>query len=471
MASLKFLLGSIPSTVKIEQHEKALIEEYNKLVAFAGSDELARYQELDTLVNSAGFKQEAARIKGLTYQGSQEHSKEKEYKTLCASKEIKLYFRTCDSESLKKYNKLDGSDKIGHYEELERLVNSSAFRDKKKQTKSKLFRETPEYASQQEYLKLKSSSEIKDYYKFKKSKDLANYKKINGSAMLARHEELKAYLETDGFRSQKEYLLDKKRFEKTEMYDRIQEYETLKKSNDIVWYFKVKDSNKFDLIKTRVLTFSEEFDHPAIDENKWLTTYYWGDKLLKERYSHESDLHLHTEKGNFDIRNSVLTISTKPQKVEGKAWSPKSGFSKKEFSYTSGQINSSKSFRQQYGTFTAKIKLDNPSAKSAFWLAGEKITPHIDICRTAKGKVWFDIFRSEKSFAKTSLPGKYSKEFFIFTLEWKPDKLVWKVNGEVVFTQTGNIPQEPMYLTIAGGVDTPLSTVPNMEIDWIRVYK
>ncbi|MBE0676014.1 MAG: glycoside hydrolase family 16 protein, partial [Bacteroidales bacterium] len=328
-----------------------------------------------------------------------------------------------------------------------------------------------EFAKLQEYKKLKASPEIKGYYSFAKSKEYANFRKIDGSATYSKYEELKAYLATSEFTERKSYLLDTKRYEKTEMFAQLKEYETLKKSNDIVWYFKVKDSNKFDVIKKRELTFSEEFEQTALDEKKWLTYYYWGDKLLKENYSLEGDLHIHTPKGNFDIRSSVLSITTKPQKTEGKVWSPKTGFVKKEFSYTSGQINTGKSFRQKYGIFTAKIRLDNPAAKSAFWLLGDTMTPHIDICRTGKGKVWFDIFRSEKSPAKASLPGKYAGSFYIFTLEWTPEKLVWKVNGEEVFAQTGNIPQEPMYISLAGGVNTPLSTVANMEIDWVRVYK
>ena len=57
MSTLKLMLGMIPSTSKIEQAEKALITEYEKMIAFAGSDELAKYTRLDENVNSAGFRQ------------------------------------------------------------------------------------------------------------------------------------------------------------------------------------------------------------------------------------------------------------------------------------------------------------------------------------------------------------------------------------------------------------------------------
>jgi beta-glucanase (GH16 family) len=318
---------------------------------------------------------------------------------------------------------------------------------------------------------LKGSPEIKEFYKFKTSKEYANYLNTDGSARLARYNELKDYVASEEFKKQKEYLLDKKRFEKTEMFKEYQEYLKLSKSEDIVWYFKVKDSNKFNILKSREMTFNEEFDGDKLDTNKWLTNYYWGEKLLKDRYSVESDLQSYTEKENFEIRNSVLKITTKPQKVTGKLWSAANGFTTKEFSYTSGLINTGNSFRQKYGIFSAKIKLGDPNAKNAFWMLSEKITPHIDVCRTSNGKVWFDHFSSNGNNPKTSLGSRYANGFYIFTLEWTSDKLVWKLNDTEVFTQTTDVPQEPMYVLLAGGANKPLSGMTSMEIDWVRVYQ
>ena len=79
MASLKLLLGMIPSTSKIEQAEKALITEFEKLHVFAGSDQLARYNELDGLVNSSDFVQKRKEIESLKYKYSEESDKEKEF--------------------------------------------------------------------------------------------------------------------------------------------------------------------------------------------------------------------------------------------------------------------------------------------------------------------------------------------------------------------------------------------------------
>ena len=168
---------------------------------------------------------------------------------------------------------------------------------------------------------------------------------------------------------------------------------------------------------------------------------------------------------------AILKSYTKSQKVTGKVWSATKGFSTKEFSYTSGLINSGAGFRQKYGIFSAKIKLGDPNAKNAFWMLADKITPHIDICRTSKGKVWSDFFSSKGNNVKTSIGSRYANDFYIYTLEWTSDKLVWKINNTVVFTQTNDVPQEPMYVILSGGTDKPLNGMTSMEIDWVRVYK
>jgi hypothetical protein len=468
MASLKLLLGLIPSTSKIEQAEKALISEFEKLNTFSKSEQLAKFTELDKLVTSSDFLQKKKEIESLRYKNSEEYSKEKEYLSLQKAKDIVQYFRTIAGSDLKKFKELDGSEKISKYESLEKKVSSAEFREK---MKTKEFKDSDDSKILQDYKNQKDSSEIKEYYKFKASKELANYLNIDGSKRLARFNELKEFIATPEFKKQKEYLLDKKRFDKTEMFKELQEYNELKKSGDIIWYFKVKDSNKFDILKHRELTFSDEFDSEKLDTKKWLTNYYWGEKLLKDRYSVESDLQAYTEKDNFEIRNSILKINTKPQKVTGKVWSAAKGFSTKEFSYTSGLINSGNSFRQKYGIFTAKVKLGDPNAKSAFWMLADKITPHIDVCKTSKGKVWSDYFSAKGNVSKTSIGSRYANDFFIFTLEWTSDKLVWKINDTEVFVQTTDIPQEPMYVLFAGGLDKPINGTTSMEIDWVRVYQ
>ncbi|HAM08868.1 MAG TPA: hypothetical protein DDY34_10935, partial [Bacteroidales bacterium] len=300
MASLKLLLGLIPSTSKIEQAEKALIAEFEKLNTFAGSDQLAKYNELNEKVNSAGFTQKRKEIESLQYKNSEEFSKEKEFLSLQKAKDIVLYFKTVSGSELKRFREMDGSDKIREFESLEKYIQSAEFREKQKmrpitfkdtdeyrkliefnalkadaeikgflksglkedEKKSKTvlryeeldalmksadfiakknmkpitFKDTEEYKKLLEYNRVKSSVEIKEFYKFKASKEYANFLNTDGSARLKRYEELKELVAAPEFKEKKEYLLDKKRFEKTEMFREVQEYDKLKKDSDIIWY-------------------------------------------------------------------------------------------------------------------------------------------------------------------------------------------------------------------------------------------
>lgn len=548
MASLKLLLGMIPSTVKIELAEKSLINEYEKLQAFYSSDLLRRYNDLNDMVNSSAFIQKKKEIESLHYKDSAEYSEEKEFHSMEKAKDISLYFRTVSGPNLKRFADIEKSGKIREYEEIEKYISSAEFKAKqsappytfrdtdeyskfleyrqlksdpevrsykpfrktaatglkfwksvpkeavpkpqkvieyeklkayvsspsfieKKKMKPVTFRDSEEYKKLLEFNKLKNSDEIKFHYRFKSSREYANYKETEGSQRLARYNELKERIASAEFREKKNYLLDKKRFEKTSMFRDLQEYEKLKKNEDITWFFRVKESDKFNILKHRELTFSDEFDSDKLDSKKWITNYYWGEKLLKGRYSVEPDLQAFTEKENFEIRNSILKIVTKPQKVSGRVWSAAHGFATRDFDYSSGIINSGVSFRQKYGIFSAKIKLGNPAAKNSFWMLGNKITPHIDVCRTSGGKVLLDFFSNGDKPAKTSLGSKYANDFYIYTLEWTPDKLVWKINDTVAFTQTDNIPQEPLFVNLSGGLDKPINGMTSMEVDWVRVYQ
>ena len=526
MSTLKLMLGMIPSTSKIEQEEKALIAEYEKMIAFAGSEALAKYNRLNESVNSAGFRQKQKEIESLAYKGSEEHARETEFLNLRKAKDIVSYFRTEGSALLKNFSSLDGSSRIKEIEDLQLFVQSPGFKQKermkpvtfkdteeygkwlefkklkgdkevkknlnpekvkrfselqalvtssafllKKNMKPVTFRDSPEYQKLQELKTKKGASDVVSYYKFRDSKDYHNWVQVKDSARLKRYYELQEYLKTKEFNERKEYLLDRRRFEKTEMFRELKEYEALKNSPDIKWYFSVKDSNRFDILKNRELTFSDEFDGTAPDSSKWLNKYYWGDKLLHDSYSIATDLQCYTPSENFEVRHSVLRILTKPQKVNGKVWDPSKGFYTKDFNFTSGLINTGASFRQKYGIFTAKIKLSDPNVRNAFWLIGDRITPHANVCRSGHGKVWFDLFTSPGSHYKKSLGSKYLSDFYIYSLEWTPDAMVWKINGIEVMRQTTGVPQEPMYINLAGGVDKPIGGISSMEVDWVRVYQ
>ena len=196
MASLKLLLGIIPSTSKIEQNEKALITEFEKLHVFSESDVLARYNELNGLVNSSDFLQKCKEIKSLQYKNSEEYTKEKEYLSLQKARDIVLYFKTTSGNALKRFKEMEGSNKITEFESLEKFIQSPGFREKQKM-RPITFKDTDEYRKFDEYKSLKKDPEIKSFLKSKLKEE------IKKSKAILRYEELVTFIKSPEFLANK----------------------------------------------------------------------------------------------------------------------------------------------------------------------------------------------------------------------------------------------------------------------------
>ena len=118
------------------------------------------------------------------------------------------------------------------------------------------------------------------------------------------------------------------------------------------------------------------------------------------------------------------------------------------------------------------------SVAQAFWMVSDSMLPHVDVARYENGKLYSNYFwgkaeNPHKSISKTG-GAKYADNYFIYTLEWSPNKLVWKINDKVFKTQSSGVPQEEMYINFSSNLKKGSSGngLPSaMEIDWIRVYK
>ncbi len=148
-------------------------------------------------------------------------------------------------------------------------------------------------------------------------------------------------------------------------------------------------------------------------------------------------------------------------------------------------MNTGESFRQKYGAFEAKVRMRAaPSVFHAFWMRSEKAVPHIDIFRfSGKNKKKIEI---NNYWQENGDPGNlrnntdsiggmdFSKGFFIFRLEWYPDRLVWKINNTTIKEEDRGVPGEPMYIMFSSGVegDANGSGLPaSFDIDWVRCYR
>ncbi|NOU61554.1 glycoside hydrolase family 16 protein [Marinifilum caeruleilacunae] len=459
-------LRKASNTVAIEKKRDELRSDFEEFEQFSKSDELKQFNELELLVLSDDFKRNKKMIEGKSFKKSELFQEERAFKKYQRSRKFKTYFRLKDSSELSTYNLVADSEDLARFKELELLKKSSKLHKK----------ENAEEIA--EYKRLKSSARLKEYFKFQKSRALRIYKEMDNSAELEKYYQLEERISSEEFKEEKAFLLDKKRFEKTEDFKKLQEYEQLKSSEKFVKYFKLKNKNPFEELKKWELTFSEEFDSGSLDGNKWITRYFWGDKLMDKGYSLETDLHTFTDGENVKIAGSSASLIAKKESKEGLVWNPSLGFVPKKFDYTSAIINTGNSFRQKYGRFEAKIKVSNPAqVQNAFWMVADKSLPHIDVFKTLNGgKIMnANFWGSENAPQKQEFKVKgidLSKGYFIYTLDWSANELIWKINDVPVKTQTTGVPQDSMYLNFSVAVKEAANHLnAAMEIDWIRCYQ
>jgi beta-glucanase (GH16 family) len=479
LATLK-IFGRFPKTEEFEAIDNALRKEYDDFITFGESKDYADYLQLKSYIDSGEPKRLEEELKLLKYSGSQEQLKELELKRLSKDKALKNYFKVKDSENLNFTRNVELSGKPTRYKELKQIVESADYLAQRRLHKKD---NSEEYKQELVYKQLKKDSELKRYFKLMKSNEFKDYLSLEGSDRVTDFTELKNYIHSQAFADRKEYLLSNKKFEQTEEYRKLQEYESLKKSERIVWYESLKHSTKFDEIKRWGLVFSDNFDDKKLDESKWITRYFWGEALIKKSYSLAADKHCYTENNNIELNNSILKITTRKEEAEGLAWDLKMGFIPKKFEYTSGIVSTGLSFRQQHGRFEAKVKFtDTPGVYHAFWLVGDKMLPHIDVFRknakntSAQGSIYTAKEGSSKPLVlKSKLGGfNFSSNFFILSIDWNAESIVWKINGVPYMESTQNLPSMPTYLVFSSGVindATPDKLPASLEIDWVKCWK
>ena len=475
------LLGRFPKTEEYENQDKALREEYTEQIRFGQSEEYAHFLSLKAYVESGEPLRVRNELKSLKYPNSEEHAKEVEFVRLAKNNALKNYLRVKNSDSLNSFREIELSAKPIRYEELKQFVHSVEYRSSRKNHKKN---NSEEYQMELEFHKLRNDEDIKKYYRLKKWKPLCNYFELEDSPTAKKYFALQEYIDSPEFKERKAYLLSKNKFEQTEDFQKLTEYEALKKSEKIRWFISLENTKRFDDIKRWDLSFSDDFEGSNLNTHNWLTRYFWGEALMNKSYSLATDKHAYTDGKNISVSNSILTITTRKEASDGLSWDPKFGFIPKPFEFTSGIVNTGQAFRQQYGRFEAKVRFTMVSnVYHAFWLVSEKMLPHVDIIRQngkKSVKVQGSIFGvdgdgKKPRGLKTSLKGfDFSKNFFILGIDWTPAKMVWTINGIPYMETSRYLPNAPAYLVFSSGVsgNTNDNLLPaTLEVDWVRCWK
>ena len=399
-------------------------------------DELQDKNRLEEYVNSVDFRQKKELYKSKKYKDTDENRIIRQYEKLLNDVNIKLYYETKNSQILKDY--LD-------------------------------FKSNPDSLNLKSLSILEVSEKIEKLKNFEQSKEYKNYSQYHESLAVREFEELKKKISEPEFQQSNAFWANPDRWETTHEYRMEQRYRELIGDRTSTSGKRNKSSifKKYSQVK---LTFSERFDWDKLDNSRWSAGFHSGNPRLVGNYSFTNEHQANNNGRNVSASEGVLTIHTVELPNRALAWDIQKGFVEKDFKYTSDVIQTSATFKQKYGIFSAKIRCSG-ALHHAFWLSGDRKLPHVNIFHFNGAEITMGNANLHR-IDGVEITGISENQYFIYTLEWTPRALVWYLNNIEVYRTTENIPQEALYLGINSFIPKKMEPASGkFEVDWIKVFE
>lgn len=453
-------------------------QEFQRLEKSAG---IRAYKELhasDRLKRHEAFEQSESFKKYHQLKNAAERNKADRaiFRSLQRNSEIKAWFRFERSKKLRLYRETAESHELERYRELRHKINSDAFKEREAFLKDKKkFEKSEAFEKYSEYKRLAADDTVKFVLKFARSAKYKNYLDVKDSFDLKRYYELEELINSDAFKQQKAWLLDKKRWEKSDDGKKYQHYLSEKEKAAFVQYFRYKDAPDFDFLKNWTVAFEDDFSAPALDRQKWSTCLKAGEATLGKNYALPGDRSIFTSGANL-ITGQGLKIRVKKEPCEGVLWNASAGFIPETFDYSAGLLSGESTFVMQDGIVEVKLKF-NPvkSIVSSLYLCAGDNGRRVNVLEMGK--------RNTVGFLQRNANGKaesvgldisnLKKGDYIFTLEKQGAAFTWKINGTTVLQQNNADFDKPMHLEASSMVvdEVPASMLPaDFEVKWLKCY-
>lgn len=365
-----------------------------------------------------------------------------------------------------RFYEIEHSTEYKRYLELKDLTSSPDFTRKLNEIKRLTYKGSPEWSAEQKYKRLKKNKDVKSYLKNREN---------DTSSFVKDYLALEQQLTSEAYIQRKNYLSDKNRHKLSDEYQKLEEYQQLSKSKTVAEYFRLKKRYERIFAERDVweISFQENFALSPFSK-QWSTSPYWTEHFLRQPYTQANERQLPTDGQNLESQGGLLSIVTRKEEANGLAWDSKLGFIPKTFSYTSGIVNTSRTFNQQYGRFVAKVKVSQAkNVYHAFWMSAEKTLPHITIFKIENGKMQAGTY-TEANKTEKQIGYRLNEDFYIFELLWNQTTgLSWLINGKKVYN-TSISPDIPLYLAFSSGItgDVPDHMLPQrLSIEWVRCYR
>lgn len=257
-----------------------------------------------------------------------------------------------------------------------------------------------------------------------------------------------------------------------------------------------------DTIITWYYTDGDEFGQDTLDIRKWSYWYGWSRSIFSQK-----EQEYYTDGKNLELKNGYLNLFAVKEDTTARMvdWLPDSdsmildgrfyGLNKRLFHYTSGMIQSRKTYK--YGYFEARFRI--PEEKGywpAFWLYGGTPNEEIDWMelKTEKKNAIHvgrhsqkkeenklrDVFRKKWWGDWVYVKGDLSKGYHVIAGEWTPEYVKYFLNGECIAYSKVPLHEEKVLcanIAVPGkdgsfhpAPDTSIKRSGNFAIDYIRVW-
>ncbi len=400
------------------------------------ANEMMDKARLEALVQSTDFKQKKELFTGKKYKDTDECRIIRRYEKLLNDVNLKLYYETKNSEQLRQY--LD-------------------------------FKSNPESLNLKDLSIVEVSARIEDLKQFEQSKAYKNFTQYHDSLAVREFEELRKKISDPDFQQANAFWANPDRWETTYEYRMELRYQELIGTTASVGSKRNKTSifRKYSQVQLR---FNEHFDWERLEETRWMAGYHSAIPRLVGNYSFTNELQANSGGRNVSVSNGVLNIHTVQLPMRALAWDVQKAFVERDFSFTSDVIQTSASFRQKYGIFSAKIKCRG-AIHHALWLSGDRKLPHLNLFHFDGNDITMGNAGMHRM-NEVKISGISPEQFYIYTLEWTPRELIWYVNNVEVHRTNENIPQEPLYFGVNSFIPSKMKPESGrMEVEWIKAFE
>ena len=189
--------------------------------------------------------------------------------------------------------------------------------------------------------------------------------------------------------------------------------------------------------------FFEDFNEQTLDRSKW-NVEVTGNTVNQEQEAYvdsASTIYLLHDAASEGAKNGALVMKA----IYHPGYTSKE---KKKYDFLSGRINTENKWEFTYGSASARMKMASGAGLwPAFWLLGNGRWPdcgEIDIMETVGDSSWVSNamhgpgYFGDTPLAKRNLfpAGVDVTQWHVYTVDWTPDSMVFKVDGNVTYTVT-----------------------------------